>query len=73
MRGINGSEVFLGEDIRRNLQAILITNELLARQVTPQSVAGYRAGFVAAIAAVATAFDIDIDPYAVPYGFLPGD
>ena len=56
-RSIQGSEVFLKEDVRSILQAILTTNEMLARQL-PDDVRVYRAGFTAAIHAVAVAFDI---------------
>jgi hypothetical protein len=73
VRNILGSEVFLREDIRRNLQSILVTNDLLSRQMPTQAIATYREGFIAAIAAVATAFEVEIDPYAVPYRYLPGE
>ena len=62
MRDIPGSDVFLKEDVRSILQSILMTNEMLARQLPAGEVQTYRAGFCAAIAAVATAFDISLDP-----------
>ena len=62
MQDIPGSDVFLKEDVRSILQSILMTNELMARQLPTDEVQTYRAGFCAAIAAVATAFDISLDP-----------
>ena len=58
---IRGSDVFLKEDVRSVLQAILATNEMLARQVQNDDIQPYRNGFTAAIYAVATAFDISVD------------
>jgi hypothetical protein len=56
---IRGSDVFVKEDIRSVLQAILATNETLA-QMAGADIQNYRYGFSAAIAAVATAFDIKL-------------
>lgn len=58
---IRSSDVFLKEDVRCLLQAILATNEELARQFDAPQVQAYRHGFAAAIAAVAVAFNISID------------
>ena len=58
---VRGSDVFLKEDVRSILQAILITNDMLARQIPVGDVQTYRAGFSTAIVAVATAFDISLD------------
>ena len=59
---IRSSDVFLKEDVRCLLQAILATNEELARQFTDPQVQSYRHGFAAAIAAVAVAFNIELQP-----------
>jgi len=56
---IRGSDVFVKEDIRSVLQALLATNETLA-QMAGADVQQYRYGFSAAVAAVATAFDIKL-------------
>ena len=58
---IRSSDVFLKEDVRCLLQAILATNEELARQFDSLQVQAYRHGFAAAIAAVAVAFNISLD------------
>ena len=59
---IRSSDVFLKEDVRHMLQAILATNEELARQFADPQVQTYRHGFSAAIAAVAVAFNIELEP-----------
>ena len=59
-QSIRGSDVFVKEDIRSVLQALLATNETLATMVGAD-VQQYRYGFAAAIAAVATAFDIKLE------------
>lgn len=69
-RDIPGSDVFLKEDVRSVLQAILITNDMLARQLPNDNVQTYRAGFSAAIAAVATAFDINLEQRAIYRRYL---
>lgn len=58
---IRSSDVFLKEDVRCMLQAILATNEELARQFADPAVQTYRHGFSAAIAAVAVAFNITLE------------
>ena len=58
-QSIRGSDVFIKEDIRSVLQALLATNETLA-QMAGADVQQYRYGFSAAVAAVATAFDIKL-------------
>ena len=58
-QSIRGSDVFLKEDVRSVLQALLATNETLA-QMAGADVQQYRYGFSAAVAAVATAFDIKL-------------
>ena len=57
---IRGSDVFVKEDVRSVLQALLATNETLAQQIQSADVQNYRYGFSAAIAAVAAAFDIKL-------------
>ncbi len=57
---IRGSDVFIKEDVRSVLQALLATNETLG-QMAGADVQQYRHGFAAAIAAVATAFDIKLE------------
>jgi len=59
-QSIRGSDVFIKEDVRSVLQALLATNETLAGMVG-DSVASYRTGFAAAILATATAFDIKLE------------
>ncbi len=56
-QSIRGSDVFVKEDIRSVLQALLATNETLGQMV---GAIEYRKGFASAIAAVATAFDIKL-------------
>jgi len=58
-QSIRGSDVFVKEDIRSVLQALLATNETLA-QIAGADVQQYRYGYGAAIAAVAAAFDIKL-------------
>ena len=58
-QSIRGSDVFVKEDLRSVLQALLATNETLA-QMAGADVQQYRYGFSAAVAAVATAFDIKL-------------
>ena len=57
---IRGSDVFVKEDIRSVLQAILATNETLGQQIQSADIQNYRYGFSAAIAAVATALNIKL-------------
>lgn len=62
-QSIRGSDVFVKEDVRSVLQALLATNETLAGMPGMAGQAGiqqYRQGFAAAVAAVATAFDIKL-------------
>ena len=56
-QSIRGSDVFVKEDIRSVLQALLATNETLGQMV---GAIEYRKGFASAIAAVATEFDIKL-------------
>ena len=68
-QSIRGSDVFVKEDMRSVLQALLATNETLASQMGSSDIQNYRYGFSAAIAAVATAFDIKLerpDPWRPP-------
>ena len=58
---IRGSDVFIKEDVRSVLQALLATNETLGQQIQSADIQNYRYGFAAAIAAVATAFDIKLE------------
>jgi len=53
------SEVFLRSDIRNMLRAIEFTNSALSTYVSTPEAGAYRAGFVAALQAVAAAFDIN--------------
>jgi len=59
-QSIRGSDVFIKEDVRSVLQALLATNETLG-QMAGADVQQYRQGFAAAIAAVATALDIKLE------------
>ncbi len=64
MNGIRrGSDVFLAEDIRGNLEAILMTNELAVASVGGNDALtdAYRRGFMAAVYAVARAHGIVIN------------
>lgn len=63
---IRSSDVFLKEDVRCMLEAILATNEELARQLADAGVQTYRHGFAAAIAAVAVAFNIELQAQRAP-------
>lgn len=72
-RSIQGSDVFLKEDVRSVLQAILITNDMLARQLPSTEIQTYRAGFSAAIAAVAMAFDIRLVNHTARGDYLGAD
>lgn len=58
---IRGSDVFVKEDIRTILQALLATNETMAQQIPAPDIQQYRYGFSSAIAAVATALDIKLE------------
>lgn len=55
------SEVFLREDIKNMLRAIDGANQSLAVHLPVHDVTIYRAGFAAALQAVATAFDVRLD------------
>ena len=55
-----GSDVFIKEDVRSILRALLATNERMASEMQTPDAQQYRRGFAVAIAAVATAFDIDL-------------
>ncbi len=54
-------EVFFREDIRNLLRAIDSANAALAVHLPTSQVAIYRAGFVAALQAVALALDVRLD------------
>lgn len=56
------TEVFWREDIQSILRAIDCANASLAAHVPVAEVAIYRAGFAAALQAVATSFGVDLDP-----------
>ena len=56
------TEIFLREDIKNVLRAIDGANQALAAHVPMHDVTVYRAGFAAALDAVATAFDVRLDP-----------
>lgn len=60
-QSIRGSDVFIKEDVRSVLQALLATNETLGQQIQSADIQNYRYGFSAAIDAVATAFDIKLE------------
>lgn len=55
------SELFWREDIHNALRAIDQANASLAAHLPLEAVAIYRAGFSAALRAVATCFDIHLD------------
>jgi hypothetical protein len=57
------SEVFLRHDIQSILSAIYLANQELARTMPQPETAMYRAGFEAAIRAVATAFHVAPMPH----------
>lgn len=69
-RGIRSSDVYLKEDIRSILQAILATNEMLAIQMPAGEAQSYRSGFAAAVAAAATAFGINLGQRSAYRGYL---
>lgn len=54
-------EVFFREDIKNVLRSIDSANACLADHVPTSQVAIYRAGFTAALQAVALAFDVRLD------------
>lgn len=56
------SEVWLREDIRQVLNAIDAANVELAANLPIREVAIYRAGFRSAVQAMATAFDVQVEP-----------
>jgi len=57
------TEIFYREDIRTMLQAIDEANGALMMQLQGRhDVSEYRAGFAAAVQAVATAFDVSLEP-----------
>jgi hypothetical protein len=53
---VQGSQIFLKEDVRAALAAIWATNEAAMRYTDTSEL--YRAGFVACMLAVAIAFDV---------------
>ena len=57
------SEVFLKQDIAHILHGIDRANADLATNLPVAEVAIYRAGFLAAIEAVAAAFDVALEPH----------
>lgn len=56
------SELYLRADIANVVRAIDAANAELAAAVPLAEVSAYRAGFVAALHAIAMAFDLDIQP-----------
>lgn len=56
------SEVFVRGDIENILRAVERANEALAAQLPAGEAASYRAGFSAALRAVAAGFGISLDP-----------
>ena len=56
---IRGSDVFLKEDLRAIMQSILLTNEAATRALGGS--ADYRAGFMAALLAMATGINCSLD------------
>lgn len=69
------TEVFWREDIRSILQAIDQANVALTAQLPLAQVAIYRAGFAAALQAVALSFDVALDTpaFGTPTNLLPAD
>jgi hypothetical protein len=61
------SEVFLRHDIQSILSGIYLANLELARWTPQAETAGYRAGFEAAIRAVATAFHVAPLPHPLEH------
>lgn len=55
------TEVFLRDDIASILRAIEASNRVLARHLPTHEVALYRAGFEAALQAIALAFDVPLE------------
>jgi hypothetical protein len=62
------NEIFFREDIRSLLCSVDRANAALAVHLPTTQVAIYRAGFVAALEAVAAAFDVRLDVRAHRYG-----
>ena len=64
---IQGSEVFIKEDLRNILRSIVVANELAMRQSTTEEADAYRRGFMSAITAMSVATDISLNlPYRHP-------
>ena len=61
------SNTFLRHDIQSILRAIDAGNAELATYLPVPEVAIYRAGFVAALQAVAKAFDVHLEPQSPPW------
>ena len=61
---IQGSEVFIKEDLRNILRSIVVTHELALRQSVVEDNEAYRRGFMSAITAMTVATDISLNlPY----------
>ena len=60
-QSIRVSDVFIKEDLRSVLQALLDTNETITKQMISSDIQDYYYGFSAAITAVAAAFDIKLE------------
>jgi hypothetical protein len=60
-QSIRGSDVFIKEDLRSVLQALLTTSETITNQMISSDIQDYHYGFSAAISAVAAAFDIKLE------------
>jgi hypothetical protein len=58
---IQGSEVFIKEDLRNILRSIVITNEMAIRQSPHADDDAYRRGFMSAITAMSVATDITLN------------
>ena len=64
---IQGSEVFIKEDLRNILRSIVVANELAMRQFAAEDADAYRRGFMSAITAMSVATDISLNlPYRHP-------
>ena len=62
-RGRITSEVFLRDDVENILKAVDRANASLVNHLPMEEVAIYRAGFVAAMQAMAAAFDVSLEQH----------
>jgi hypothetical protein len=58
---MQGSEVFIKEDLRNILRSIVVTHELAMRQSVVEDADAYRRGFMSAITAMSVATDIALN------------